>query len=429
METSFGLSAYLAVSARSERIARWVQRRRLKIGKEDAERSEERFGKAGFARPEGRLAWFHSASVGEVLSLLTLVEVLGKERPDLSFLMTTGTVTSAEIFNTRIPPRALHQFVPFDVLPSVVSFLDHWKPDIAIWTESELWPAMICETHRREVPLLYINARMSRRSFRRWRWVPSIARSILNRFDHAIIQDEQTASRLRGLGLEGGQMETLGSLKRDAADLPCNDKDRVEFLQAVGERPVWLAASTHEGEEDIVGRAQLQLMDAFPELLLIVVPRHRERGQAIRNWLSTNGISVALRSADELPGPAHNVYVADTLGELGLWYRVASISFVGGSLVKIGGHNPFEPARLRSVILHGPHVANFASEFGELAKAGAALQVEDADQLATAVGKALTTDNTDLLMKAAEIASLGGKRVTKRVASVILQRLPQPEAG
>ena len=223
MNSSPGLSAYLAVSARSVWLARLLQQRRLGLGKEDESRKDERFGRAGVRRPRGRLAWFHSASVGEAVSILELVRHLGSRRSDLSFLMTTGTLASAEILKSRMPPRTVHQFVPYDVLPAVAEFLEHWRPDVGIWTESEFWPALICESHRRRVPLLCINARMSAESFRRWRWVPAIAKSLLNRFETALVQDDRTAAKLQRLGLAESRMEVVGSLKRGAADLPYDE--------------------------------------------------------------------------------------------------------------------------------------------------------------------------------------------------------------
>ena len=423
MNGSVGLAAYLALSARSEWLARRVLRRRLSAGKEDASRIGERFGRSTIDRPEGQLVWFHSASVGEVVSLLALVRHLGEIRPDLTFLLTTGTVTSARILRTQIPPRTVHQFVPYDVLPAVKGFLDHWRPDVGIWTESELWPALICETHRRRVPLLYINARMSAGSFRRWRRLPAFARSILNRFEHALVQDDKTASQLRQLGLAEKRMEVLGSLKRDAAVLPCDEESRRQFVRALQGRRVWLAASTHEGEENHAAAAHLDLVHNDGGCLLIVVPRHPERGKRIARELRSNGFRVSLRSEAALPRLSDQIYIADTMGELGIWYRVAPVSFVGGSLVAAGGHNPYEPARLGCAIVHGPHVANFATEFGELADAGASVRVDAPEALAAAVRYALQPENAARLAAGASQVHAGGNHVTERAATVILEHL------
>ncbi len=430
METDLGdspgLSAYLAVSARSVWLARLWQRRRLGLGKEDAGRKGERFGRPGTGRPQGRLAWFHSASVGEAVSILELVRHLGKIRSDLSFLMTTGTLASAQVLKSRMPPRTVHQFVPYDVLPAVADFLEHWRPDVGVWTESEFWPALICESHRREVPLLCINARMSAASFRRWRCVPAIAESLLNRFEKALVQDDRTAKKLRRLGLSESRMEVVGSLKRGASDLPFDEEARKDFMRALGGRPLWLAASTHEDEEEAAADAHLELSRGRDSLLLVIVPRHPERAPRIAEKLRSRGIQVSLRSQAGVPRPSDQIFIADTFGELGLWYRVSPVSFIGGSLAESGGHNPFEPARLGSAIVHGPNVANFAGEFGELAALGAAVPAESPDGLAAAVEYALQPENTAKLTAAAAGLSEGGDRVTAYSASVILRYLPQP---
>ncbi|MCY3879139.1 MAG: 3-deoxy-D-manno-octulosonic acid transferase [Rhodobacteraceae bacterium] len=428
MGRSLGLAAYLTLSARLLWLARWIFRRRLKTGKEDGDRIGERFGRSGTERPPGRLVWFHAASIGEVVSLLELVRQLGERRQDLSFLMTTGTLTSAEILKSRMPARAIHQFVPYDVLPAVSGFLDHWRPDLGIWTESELWPTLICETHRRNIPLLYINARMSSGSFRRWLWLPAFAGSILNRFAQALVQDEETAARLKKLGLEPQRMRVLGSLKRGSAELPCDERARRRFEEAAAGRGLWLAASTHDGEEELIAAAQRELLRRAAELLCVIVPRHPERGPQIAEQLRGLGHKVSLRSVGGLPQPDDQFYIADTLGELGLWYRVATVSFLGGSLVEAGGHNPTEPALLASAILHGPHVTNFATEFNEMTEAGASMRIETPVELARAVEYALLPDHNARLTEAAARVTEGGKQVTGQVASVILGHLP-PESA
>ncbi|MCY4326953.1 MAG: 3-deoxy-D-manno-octulosonic acid transferase [Rhodobacteraceae bacterium] len=424
MGQSAGFSLYLAVSARSRWLAHLVLRRRLRRGKEDIQRIEERLGRSRICRPEGQLVWFHSASVGEVMSILELVRRLGDTRSDLSFLMTTGTLASAQILQSRMPPRTIHQFVPYDVLPLVETFLDHWCPDVGIWTESEFWPALIYESHRREIPLLCINARMSARSFRRWCRLPAFAGSLLNRFEKTLVQGEETADKLRRLGLRESKMEVVGSLKRGAEDLPYDKAGLEEFQQLIAGRPLWLAASTHEGEVEAAAQAHLELMRRRDELLLILVPRHPERGHAVATRLRALGIQLSLRSQRTTPAPGDQIYIADTLGELGLWYRLAPVSFIGGSLVDAGGHNPLEPIRLGSAVIHGPFVANFEREFRELVELDVAVLAQSPDDLAVAVDDALQGENSARLSHAAAALSDGGGKVTAYVAGEILNYLP-----
>ena len=424
MGHSLGLAAYLAVSARADHRARKVLHRRLARGKEDQGRSEERLGVPGKPRPPGRMVWFHSASVGEVISVLRVVEEIARLRADIGFLITTGTLSSAELLQTRMPERTLHQYVPYDTRSAVEKFLDYWKPSIGIWTESELWPTLICESHRRQIPLLFVNARMSEKSYRRWRWIPGFAASLLRRFNGALCQDNRTGRYLRRLGLPAERIDVTGSLKRGAGALPCNPDDHDSFLRAVDGRTTWLAASTHEGEEELVGQAHSLLEQRHQGILLVLVPRHPERGQGIGDRLTSLGYRVRLRSKGDLPASGDQIYVADTFGELGLWYRVAPVSFVGGSMVESGGHNPYEPALLESVILHGPHVGNFAQDFAKFSTAGAARQVETPADLANAVDDMLDPDLARKMTGAALSVCSGGEAIVQLVAERILARIP-----
>ena len=428
MRNSPGLAVYLAVSSRLEPLARRILRRRISAGKEDSERSEERIGQPGMPRPEGEIIWMHSASIGEVVSILRVVEVIGKLRPELRFLITTGTLSSAKLLLRRMPRRTIHQFLPYDVRSAVEGFLDHWRPSLGIWTESELWPALICETHRRGIPLLFVNARMSKRSYRRWRWIPGFAASLLRRFCTALVQDSETGRYLQRLGLPGSRIEVTGSLKMGAGMLPHDSGAEAEFVEACGKRRIWLAASTHSGEEEIVADAHSLLEERQEGTLLIVVPRHPERGGEVAAMLSARGFRVRRRSTGELPRADDQIYVADTLGELGLWYRVAPVSFVGGSLVRSGGHNPYEPALLESAIVHGPHLFNFAQDFGRLESAGATMRVTSARELADAVDRTRDPDLTKRMTRAALGVCADGDAIVNRAVDAILARLP-PKAG
>lgn len=430
MTKSIALGLYLAWSGRGGlTYANRKLRQRLEEGKEDAARIGERRGEAGRPRPEGKLVWFHAASVGESLALLELIRRILEEREDVSVLVTTGTVTSAGVMAERLPDRAFHQYIPLDARAFVRRFLDHWKPDLAVWCESELWPALICETHARGVPMVIVNARMSKTSHDRWRFLKGMVRSLLSRFSHAMVQDDITAMYLRRLGLPPERMEVTGTLKEGAAALPCDEAERTEMAVQLGGRPVWLAASTHDGEERIVLDAHDLALKVNPRLLLILVPRHPQRGDEIARLLQHDGWTYNRRTAGELPEPEAHVYLADTMGELGLWYRVSPISFVGGSLQPIGGHNPFEPAALGSAILHGPYVTNFVDIYQRLTEARAARLVSGPDTLSEAVHELLNPDRAAAMAHAAWEVVSSGAEVTDRALDMVLHRLDAGSPG
>lgn len=416
----------LGVSAIAEP---WVRRhlaRRARHGKEDPARLPERFGIASVARPAGRLIWFHAASVGESVSLLSLIGGLAKAEPAPQVLLTTGTRSSADLMRRRLPDGVIHQFAPVDTRAAVRRFLRHWAPDMAVWTESELWPRLVVETNRLGCPMLLINARISDRSAARLRRFPHYSAALLVRFDTILAQDPPGAARLISLGARADTVEVAGSLKDTADPLPHDVDALARLKKQLAGRPVWLAASTHDGEEEIAATAHRRARRRFPGLLLIIAPRHPERGPSIAERLRTEGWAVAMRSAGEEPNRETEIYLADTLGEMGLWYRLATVSFLGGSLTDAGGHNPFEPALLGSAILHGPHVQNFAMTYARFQAAGAAVPVPDANSLAAKVIESLPPDRAAALANAAWSVSSEGVDVIRHVRRVILDHLPAP---
>ena len=363
-------------------IDAWLAHRRRR-GKEDRARFGERLGRPSLPRPEGRLVWMHGASVGESVSLLPLVARLREALPDVHVLITSGTVTSARLLRERLPDGVQHQFVPADRPGAVRRFARQWRPELAVWVESELWPNLVLETAARGTPMLLLNGRMSDRSKARWRRAPQLSRALLAAFDGVLAQTEADAERFRALGARN--VAVRGNLKNDAQPLPA-DEDRVAALRrAIGARPCWAAASTHEGEEAAVAEAISALRRTFPDLLTILAPRHPERGDSTAELLERSGLATARRSAGGAITPGTAVYLVDTLGELGLVYRLADIAFVGGSLAPHGGHNPLEPARLDCALVTGPHTENFAEAYAALEDAGAVSRVADAGALAAAV--------------------------------------------
>ena len=385
MTGSPALVVYLAAARLAGPLARRVLARRAATGREDPARLGERLGRAGAARPDGRLIWLHGASVGEALSMLALIDELRRQAPDVTCLVTTGTVSSARRMAAQLPKGCIHQFVPVDTGAAVRRFLDHWQPGLAIWVESEFWPGLMTATARRGVPMMLVNARVSARSARRWAGVPGMAAVLVRLFQRITTQDEATAGRLVAMGADPARLRNGGNLKALTPVPDCDAAELERLRAALAGRPVWLAASTHAPEEDAVGEAHRLAARSRPGLLTILAPRHPERGSEIAAKLAGQGLSVARRSLGELPGPETDLWLVDTLGEMGLWLRLAPVCFVGGSIADQGGHNPFEPAALGSAILHGPHTGNFAPAYAALAKAGGARLVADGAEMAEAV--------------------------------------------
>lgn len=381
------LGLYRGLGRFAPPVARLVLLRRRTRGKEHPERYRERMGNPRRDRPGGALVWLHAASVGEALSALPLIGRLLARAPSAHVMVTSGTVTSAKLMDERLPERAFHQFVPVDCPAWVGRFLDHYRPDLALWVESELWPALLAGTVQSGTPAILLNGRMSARSLRRWRRFPGAARRLIRSFDAVMAQSEADAERFRRLGAR--RVETPGNLKMAAAPLPADSEALADFGQATAGRPLWLAASTHPGEEEAVAEAHRAVRRQSGDALLVIVPRHPERGPAIADALRSAGHAIGLRSAGAAADPETDIYIADTLGELGLFYRAAPVAFVGGSLAPHGGQNLIEPAQLDCAILHGPHVGNFADIAGALRAAGAGETVESSGALAAAVGRLL----------------------------------------
>ena len=401
MGGSFFLYVYLLLSDTLSGVANQKLKARLKAGKEDPNRINERRGQSPNIRPEGEVIWFHAASVGESIALLGLIENIVEERPLTNILITTGTTASANLINTRLPKKTIHQYVPLDVGKFVCNFLDHWRPNLAVFTESELWPCLIATAHARKVPLILINARISRKSFSKWKWLKGLVSSILSKFDIILCQDENTAKFIRKLSKSKIDPKVVGSLKESAPPLPFSEEDRSVISNQIGSRPIWLAASTHEREELMMAEAHEYARRFSRRLLLIIVPRHPNRGKKICSDLRNLGWQVSLRSDGEKINNYTEIYIADTFGEMGLWYRISSISFLGGSMTEVGGHNPFEPATLGSAILHGPHVWSAAEAYEELGKVKASLQVKNPEELSQAIVDLLNPDTNASMAKSA----------------------------
>ena len=423
-----GLNLYRALTRLGAPLINHVLRRRLAAGKEHAERFGERQGLTSRPRPRGPLAWIHAASVGEAQSALALIEKMLRSRIDLHILITTGTVTSASLLAKRLPPRSFHQFAPVDRLVWVRRFLDHWDPDMAIWIESEFWPNLIWETAERRIPAVLVNGRISRKSAANWRYLPGFIRDIVGRFQLCLAQSEDEAARFRRLGAH--PVHCVGNLKFSAAALPVDEAEQARLAAMLSSRPFWLAASTHPGEEATIADAHVRLRARFGDLLTIIVPRHPARGPAIARDLAARNLIVSRRAESGHIDAGVEIHIADTLGELGLFYRLAGIVFVGGSLRAHGGHNPLEPAQLGCALLHGPDMANFAAIARQLAQTGAATQIRDAQTLAQAVARFLDDPSArhDAATAAALIAS-DNTNVVDRVLELLQPLIDGLPAG
>src|SRR5438105_4747537 len=379
------LRVYRKLSSAMAPLAPALINRRLKLGKEDPARVGERRGVSVDVRPVGPLVWIHGASVGEVLAAAALIEKL--RALNIRILLTSGTVTSAAIVAKRFPADIIHQYVPYDSPRYVARFLDHWRPSLALFIESDLWPNLILSSAARRLPMVLINGRMSHRSFPRWRRLAGTISALLGRFDLCLAQSDVDAERFAELGSRN--VVITGNLKLDVP-APSADPVKLERLMMMTRgRPIIVAASTHPGEENILLEAHRTLAGFFPSLLTVIVPRHPNRGEAIARSIPASGLHVSLRSRDELPSGTTDIYVADTMGELGLFYRLAPIVFMGGSLIEHGGQNPIEAVKLGASIVHGPHVFNFNDIYGALGAVDGARRADTLEDLVKQLGQLL----------------------------------------
>ena len=394
---------------------RLLLRRRLARGKELPGRLGERRGRATLPRPEGRLLWLHAASVGETVSVVALLEALCGLDPELHVLMTTGSVTSQTLLSQRLDEnglagRVLHQFVPFDVPRWLQRFLDHWQPDAMALVESELWPNLIACASRRGIPMALVNARLSARSHRRWQKLPGLARLMLGRFQWITARSEEDAERLRSLGAFA--IDEPGDLKAAAPPLPVDERELQRLQQHLAGRPLLLAACTHEGEEAVIADAHRIASGTLPDLLTIIAPRHPIRGAAIAGQLAAS----PRRERGQDPDANDGFWICDTLGELGLLYRLCAIAFIGNSLEATrpgGGHNPFEPTRLGCAISTGPLSFNFNDAIQALREAGAIEVTPTAEAIAAWACRLLTDP-----IARQEIAQ-AGRQVAERASDLV----------
>jgi 3-deoxy-D-manno-octulosonic-acid transferase len=396
---------------------------RCRTGKDDPARSKEKFGRPAIPRPRGRLIWIHAASVGETTSVQALIEAL--VRRGYQVLLTTVTRTSAELAGKRLPDGAFHQYVPFDSPVFLRPFLSHWQPDVAMTVESEIWPASFMEVRRLGIPFVLLNGRMSDRSFKGWWRLKSSAAYLFGSLDLAFAQSPADMSRLKKLGCR--QVACPGNLKFDAPSIAAEPNALKELEEAVGERPVWLAALTHPGEEEIALSAHRELRSRHPDSLLLLVPRHPNRADAVAGLVARDDFSVCRRSLGEMPDQDTEVYLGDTLGEMALFYALAPVAFLGGSFAEVGGHNPLEAASGGAAIISGPNVANARAVYKALWEGHAACRLEKPEELAASLEVFLAdpVERERQAVRAREIVE-GGRGALDRTLERLGPYLPQP---
>ncbi len=351
---------------------------RRRKGKEDVLRFSERFGRTNLSRPNGKLIWIHAASVGESLSVIPLITKLSEAHQNINILVTTGTTSSAKLMETRLPKKAFHQYIPIDKICAVKQFLKHWQPNVALWVESELWPNLITETSK-TCPVILINGRMSDSSYKIWSKYTSLSSAILSSFSLVLPQSKQDEERFRKLGAKN--VKLYGNLKYDSAPLPADVEKLSELVKAISGHKIWLASSTHSNEEQIVAGIHKQLKKDIPNLITIIAPRHPKRANDILADIADLDLNISLRSANQPISEKTDIYLADTMGELGIFYRLAPVVFIGGSLVAHGGQNPLEAARLDCSIIYGPHMENFREIEAEFKDSRASISIKDPEEL------------------------------------------------
>jgi len=378
---------------------------RLLHGKENKNRFNERLGSPKYPRPDGKLIWMHGASVGECLSMLPLIHRLLELNPTLHIMVTSGTVTSADLMAKRLPERAFHQFVPIDSPWGTRSFVRHFHPDAVFWFESEFWPCLLAVIHQEQIPLILLNGRISDRSFARWQKAPSIIKSLLSLFTLTLGQSPENARRLQVLG--SANVDCIGNIKYAASIAPFDPDELNRLKQQIGSRPAWNGASTHHNEEEQMADVHMALKEKYANLLTVCVPRHPNRADEIELMCQKKGLHVARRSRNDAITPETDFYLADTIGEMGLLYQLTDIVFVGGSLIPFGGQNMLEPMRLKRATIIGPHAFNFREIVALAKEHNALLEVPDKAGLQQTIDMLLSRSDlrTQIGCNAEQVAS------------------------
>jgi len=422
----FAPGLQLLLTQQRRRGLPWARQRlvtRRDAGQEDAARGDERLGKASHARPDGPLVWFHAGGESEAMALPELILRLGTERDDLNVLITTERFSPHHQLEALLPDGVLHQYSPYEVPQAAEAFLSHWAPDLAVWVDRDLHPVLLSCMASADIPVVMIDGRMGDDASQKWRWRPGMVKALLRRFEHILAADEQSARNLRRLGAATDRVELSGFLQEGSAPLPYVENERDYLADIFAARPVWLAVCVAPGEEELIIETHRQASRRSHRLLLVLVPECCSDGPGLAARLAEDGWHVALRSADDEPGPDVQILVADQPGELGLWYRLAPVTVMGQTFQGQAPRNPHEAAALGSAILFGPHPARFRERFNRLAEAGAARRVRDASTLGDELEALLSPERAATMAAAAWEVSTAGAEVTDRICTLILDRL------
>ena len=413
---------YLGFSRFSGPLWRRPLRNRVAKGKENPLRIPEKLGVPAAPRPEGEVLWFHALSVGESLALVPLIEHALEERQSASVVLTTSTVTSiTALKSARLPERVVHSMLLIDTRSATTAFLEHWKPSVAVFAELDFWPRLMFETHRRNIPMVLVNSRMSDKSFKSRRKLGGMMRDVLSMFDALLLQDDASRAKFEKLGAPSERIHVEGALKSVARPLPADQTSLNEMKAQIGDRPVWLAAATHPAEDGDVLAAHKLVLKQQPDSLLIVAPRYPDRADQLINEARAILSDVAVRSDGDAISSKTKVYVADTIGEMGLWYRLAPVSFIGHSLSADGGggKNPYEAAALGSAIISGPEVSDFSETFEGLTENGAAVLATSAQSLSEQVMRLASFDERAIQIENASKVIAQNRGVLDRTWSAI----------
>lgn len=424
----FLLALYQRLTPFLERSVVAYVRYRLKKGKEDVNRLDERFGKASRPRPAGAVAWFHGASVGEAVSLLPLLKRIRAQFPHITPLVTTGTVTAASVMKKALPEGCIHQYSPLDVPAWIEAFLDHWRPNMAVFAESEFWPNLILNCHARTIPLYLVNGVLSEKSYQAWRRFPSVIGYLLSCFEMCLAQSKTIEKRLKDLGAAPSKVRACGNLKFAASPLSCDLAELHQLKSIVQGRPLWVAASTHSGEEMLVAETHKMVKQSLPNVLTVLIPRHPHRGMEVAKDLAASGLQVTRRSCQEIIVPSTDIYLVDTIGELGLFYRLGDVAFLGGTFAPIGGHNPIEAALLDCALIWGPHNHKQTEICGILEPAASSVRTKE--ELTTTVQQLLVEKNLreEKIAMARQLITLQA-RVLDYVMEALKEKLEAEDEG
>lgn len=409
------LTFYRALTGISGPALKIYLNKRLQRGKEDPQRLRERFGEASLPRPSGKLLWIHSASNGEILSILPMVPILLAKKPDWNILMTAGTRSARDSFDKQAanfpPGRVIHQFIPVDHPSWVHKFMNHWHPDAVIWMESELWPNLLHAIRKRNLPAVLLNARMRPNTVKRWRSLTSAVREMLSTFCTVFVMAKNFAPIYQEFGAR--QIEYFGNLKIDKPPLAVDTAALQELKTMIGNRPCISAIATHPTDEALFAETYQKLKAEHPTLLGLIALKHPSRGEDVRAELATMGLNVSLRSTGDAITPETAIYIADTFGEMGLWYNLAPFGLIGGSVFPFGGQNPYEGIHFGFVAIYGPYMFNFPDTTAILEENDISVLIDDKSKLYEAMKYLL--DHPDVLSRKQETA----KRVATESTHII----------